>query len=261
MAAMRWLALLLASACGRLGFDAQADATVTDAGPCGSGVTFCDDFQRTVPMRPNDPVWATDACSNPGESLTVDDALMVSYPAYPGSYVQCQLVSRFTGPARTLDLEFDITFTGHAGDENVTLAVAGGQLATANAAGVEWVQLQMDIAGGGEGNITIVFYYPDAAKSPTGAPYPAYDVVDSEGVPWLPAGVPCHVAITGDVSIPSASAVATCGGVTTPLTPHGTSPPAGIVAPASIILGYGNSGATSTGGVATYGHMTFTATP
>jgi hypothetical protein len=263
---MRWLVPLLATACGRVGFDAQLDAQLgsgtTDAGACPSGVTYCDNFERTVPLRPNDPVWAADSCGNPGESLTVDDALTVSYPTYPGSYVQCQLVSRVTAPARTLDLEFDITFAGHAGDDNVTLAVAGGELAAPNAAGVEWVQLQLDVAGGGAAALAVVYYYPDASQSPDGTNYPAYDAVDSDGLVWLPPGEACHVAITGDTSTPSANAVATCGGAANAMKPHGPNGPAGLLlAPTKILLGYGNSGATSHGGVATYGHMTFTAGP
>lgn len=262
---MRWLVLLLATACGRVGFDAPVDANTDamNARGCPSGVTYCDDFQRTTPMRPNDPVWAMDACSDPGESLTVDDALVVSYPAYPGNYVQCQLLSRNTAPARTVDLAFDITFSSaNASDDAVTLAIAGTTLATPNAAGMEWVQLQLDIVGSGAGGVTVVFYYPDASQSPDGTNFPAYDLVDSFGAAWLPPGVPCHVEITGDLSIPSANGMSTCAGVTMALSPHDTSPVAGIPsAPASIVLGYGNSGAPTQGGVVRYGNMTFTATP
>jgi hypothetical protein len=74
--------------------------------------------------------------------------------------------------------------------------------------------------------------------------------------------VPCHVDMSGDLSIPSANGTSTCAGVTMALTPHDTSAVPGIAdAPASVVLGYGNSGAPTQGGVITYGNMTFTATP
>jgi hypothetical protein len=85
----------------------------------------------------------------------------------------------------------------------------------------------------------VTYFYPDVSKSPSpGNPYAGYTLAKTS-LPLIDKSIPRHVAIAVDMVTPSGTAVARCGGRETSTVPSsGLTIPRGIVAPATVTLGY-----------------------
>ncbi len=121
------------------------------------------------------------------------------------------------------------------------------------------------ISGFGDGQLTIVYHYPDASKSPmVGNNFPAYDIADSYATPsprWLTFGAPCHVTLAIDPAAPSSVTTIACGGAARTLATKATAAPPGITGPLRMSLGYSAVDSAVAGGTFIYDNLVIRASP
>ncbi len=111
-----------------------------------------------------------------------------------------------------IDYDFTASTTSANGSypTSMQLVVA---LGSANADGIDTEQIGLLLGDDLGANVTVVYHYPDVAQSPTGQPYPGYDMADNNGVDWYAFATPCHATAVLDIVNHMGTAQSTCATV------------------------------------------------
>jgi hypothetical protein len=229
---------------------APNDMSTVDAAPIapmpactGAGIIFCDSFMRAQPIATNDPTWFSESCDAAG-ALTVDGALEVSYSVVAtGTFAHCALDS-LTAPSRTrYQIDFDMTgTTASVSTDYIIPLQLVIPLAAPNADGIDEERIEMVISPSRHANVSLVYHYPDASKSPTGTNYAGYGVAEDDGHPFFLPNTACHYTYIFEPVGHRGIGQSVCNGVTTTLVEKPQTIPAGLGSAPNLILGFEDVG-------------------
>jgi len=219
--------------------------------------TLCDSFARSVVIPAGDLQWGAVLCdTDAGGTITVDGSLNISQPSATRAlcFLQSYRTPLLPNPVLSVgsfQLEFDVTFDSSVTSPTVEV-VDVTIFATDGSNNQEDIELLL--AGDGTADLFILYSSDGYVDHKLGA-------VSAPGV-WVLPRTKCHVALTVDAKVPSATGSSTCAGMVQALGPPDPSIPPGFAGPALVNLGYANySGTNTPAWTLTYDSFLFRASP
>jgi hypothetical protein len=224
---------------------ADADAGAPDATPFCLGVdaTLCDSFDLDGPVNAAPAQDIAGATCTTGSISVIGGELTVDHPSNDGSqFSVCYVQSDATPNIRgfTLDFDLDYQILGDASaPEKTRFSIVSSvklNLPSANDAGIQAVDFQLLLDAQGDTQFIALPYYPQGDR------YVTY-LLATLAAPGLPqAPTKCRVSLSADTLSLTGTASAICGGTTLTFAQMNQDPPAGISAPATLSLGYSQTG-------------------